>query len=875
MTDYTDVKNRLREYLERKGTNYDQKKKTYSCPNHSDENPSATIYENKDGHMLYCPVCSKSFNIFAVASMLENIPDDKEHFGELIKSVNSTLGIADMKQDKPKEKKQPDYVTLPRETAKDIYTRERILELFKMSKHSKLDMDKVKIINSWPYTDKDGNISGMDVRFEDGINGKEVITFWYNGKSLKISGAPVLIYNLQEVMSYGNKSILIVEGAKCCETAKTLEGFIPCSWSGGSAKVSLASWNFLANREVLILPDDDEAGIKAAKNIQSSIRHAKIVKPIEAARKIKPKGADIVEVLQIMSPDELTKYILNPDNHIEGIEKPSTPTPDSLQQGIKDGTPSRPGVEGSSMPFKILGMCDNEAHFIDEWGFYQHYRPDNLSKGKLNNIANLHYWKIEYQAKNGADWDEAINVIICFSKLKEFNSKLLKGIGAWKSGDKICYNNGHTVYGEKDDKFIYLKDTRYDVGIESEPAKPELLIKIKEILFNLSFETKVDAIRTMGWTVLAPFCGALEYRPTILMTGESGWGKSKVQTLFIKKITDMIHLDMRTTSEAGIRREIGKNSKPVFFDEGGKETDKMKFNHDSIIAYIRSSYSDDSPDGVKANVHSEGTVKYKNSSMFGIATTDPTIENIQDENRILRVNFVKPKHTADEWDNIENELIELLNPENCKAIRSLTWQRLKNIVKLSKRITQIARNKTNRDIRSSRADMLLASAYIIIWCDTLEPTQQQIEITLEKYYKYQAVEEHRSEANELIQEILNCSIDIFNEDKHINEKLKISECIMQCYELENDSDKKRFVLPLSRLGIKLVDKNIAIANNSDIVLKIIHKEKGFNKILKRHDGFVNWDIAIYFPHDKSTKKCTILKGIIFPEEDEDGDQIPF
>ena len=122
----------------------------------------------------------------------------------------------------------------------------------------------------------------------------------------------------------------------------------------------------------------------------------------------------------------------------------------------------------------------------------------------------------------------------------------------------------------------------------------------------------------------------------------------------------------------------------------------------------------------------------------------------------------------------------MLTPEICMQIRSHAWQNLKKVMCLAKKITQLARNKTNRDYRSSYADMLLASAYMVIWCSTPEPTTEQIEDMLDKYYQYQPIEENRSEAEEYVDRIMGEIIEVIYENSR--EKITIQECCQRIYD---------------------------------------------------------------------------------------------
>jgi putative DNA primase/helicase len=861
---YRTEKQSLRQFLSARGITITAKKPpTLRCPNPAhggDVNPTAVLYDRQDVHMVYCPKCAESWSIFEVCGLLDNITA----FPEKLKRVRESLNIT---HDEPEKPEALSPVALEIETARTIYT------------PAKLARQGREIKGSWKYLNRDGLVIALDVRYEDPAGKKEVITHWYDGETIQKKTPPVIFYNLPEALK-SEKPILLSEGAKCAELSRQLEYFTPLSWSGGSGKVHKLSWFKFKNKEVFIYPDNDHPGMKAARIIKKQLPHAKIVKPCTDG-----EGDDIEQALKKLSLDELTAYILNTENDLpdeppsgplEPSRNPQTGHPPVAPDGGSSGTlsPVSPesGTLSGTQPFKILGLCEGEGHFIDEWGYYQHYKLDSLGKGRLNNIASLNFWRSEFQEGRSIQWDDAVDFIINATKQIDFDIKRLKGRGAWRAGDKICYNDGRKLYGKPDPDSIYLKLERAPIGLESEPADGELLNRVKDIIFNLSFETKTDAVRTMGWTALAPFCGALEYRPTLLMTGESGYGKTKVQTLFIQKITNFVHADMRTSSEAGIRRKISRDSKAVFFDEGGKESDKMKMNFDSILSFIRSNYSDEAPDGYKANISSEGYVTYKMSSMFGLATTDPTIENVQDENRILRVNFIKPKHTAAEWQKIESELTEILSPENCNKIRALIWKRLKTITCLTKRIVQLARDKTNRDYRSSYGDMLLASAYMVVWCDCPEPTEEQIRSMLDKYYQYQQVEENRSEVQEYVDRIMDEIIEVQLE--HRREKLTVLEALSRLYYEEDPSaessilisEKKRaYNETLKMYGIKIVDHGVHFANDSHMIQKITGLSRGYNKLLVRHPGYVKYNTPVTYSGGKS-KRGTLIKGLI-PERD--------
>ena len=70
-----------------------------------------------------------------------------------------------------------------------------------------------------------------------------------------------------------------------------------------------------------------------------------------------------------------------------------------------------------------------------------------------------------------------------------------------------------------------------------------------------------------GWTALAPFCGALPWRPHILLTGPSPSGKTTIiQRMIMPLLGGMVMAVDCGSSEAGIRQRMGADALPVIYD---------------------------------------------------------------------------------------------------------------------------------------------------------------------------------------------------------------------------------------------------------------------------------------------------------------------
>jgi predicted transcriptional regulator len=66
---------------------------------------------------------------------------------------------------------------------------------------------------------------------------------------------------------HGGRAVYVVEGEKCCEAMRERLGLFAITSSGGSKAASKSDWRPLAGRDVVILPDNDDAGREYAAEV--------------------------------------------------------------------------------------------------------------------------------------------------------------------------------------------------------------------------------------------------------------------------------------------------------------------------------------------------------------------------------------------------------------------------------------------------------------------------------------------------------------------------------------------------------------------------------------------------------------------------------
>jgi len=127
----------------------------------------------------------------------------------------------------------------------------------------------------YQYKDADRNMLGYVVRLEDEQGNKitPTLTYCQNDKGEKQwrwqgFGKDRPLYGLDQLKQNPEASVLVVEGEKTAETAKTLfPDHAVVTWSGRCGAVQKSDWSVLKNRNVIIWPDNDQPGINAAVRI--------------------------------------------------------------------------------------------------------------------------------------------------------------------------------------------------------------------------------------------------------------------------------------------------------------------------------------------------------------------------------------------------------------------------------------------------------------------------------------------------------------------------------------------------------------------------------------------------------------------------------
>lgn len=308
-------------------------------------------------------------------------------------------------------------------------------------------------------------------------------------------------------------------------------------------------------------------------------------------------------------------------------------------------------------------------NFFNEAGFLQ--------------LADVNFWEREFPDKTGWDKKSAINWFFRVANRKGiFNPSNIRGRGAWNDKGRLVLHMGEYLFVDGVEQKIYEHDSRFiyqlSEGFSNRNDKPLTIAegkKICDIARAFRWTKPASAPLLIGWIVLAPFCGALKWRPHIWMVGGAGSGKSSILTEFCYPLLNhMGYMANGASSEAGFRQQLNGDALPILFDESEKNDDREKFRIDSILGMIRQSSSDSPGKTFKGTTHGK-SMSFDIKSMFCLASIQCGIKNQADFERMSILNLRGKReggNSADDWAELQKLMNDTIRDDETIGARLFT-----------------------------------------------------------------------------------------------------------------------------------------------------------------------------------------------------------
>lgn len=624
----------------------------------------------------------------------------------------------------------------------------------------------------WTYTDADGRILGQVWRFDTldqktGKPKKEIIPLVLchaEGNPARRSWQfrqfpePRPLYGLDRLAAKPGAPVLIVEGEKCADAAAAVLSVPVITWPGGGNAWKKADWSAVAGRRVLLWPDADPAGYKTiegetdkpglAHHLQALGCEVKIIEP--PARHV--EAADKWDVADALAPKDgsagwtatqLITYVKDPQNkrapralpEPEARTKPAAePIPAASQQ---DAPPefdaaeylgdAAPRTVDRDYPFLFLGFDHGEYFYLGSEG-QQVIRlaAAEHTERNLYTLAPLTFWRLAFppMTKSAAfNTSEAANALMSRNhEAGPYDADRLRGRGAWFDnkrvvlhlGDQLILDNRPIPINKIESRYVYERAVpmRADIG---NPLNNQDAERLLELCNLLSWEKPVYGDLLAGWLAIASICGAMQWRPHLWLTGPAGSGKSWVYDNVLKKIIEDFALQvLGETTEAYVRQTLGRDARPVVFDEIEGNTREDQTRIQKILGLMRVSSSETGGKIGKGGATGKAT-GYIIRSMFALCSIGVGLEQYADKTRVTVLSLIENKRPTKEreFEDICKLAADTLTPDYIQRFHARMIQLIPVIRENARTFARAAAAEIGKQRLGDQAGALLAGAYAL------------------------------------------------------------------------------------------------------------------------------------------------------------------
>lgn len=694
---------------------------------------------------------------------------------------------------------------------------------------------------------------------------------------------PRPLYNLHLITQNTSATILVVEGEKTCDALQkhlNPSKTVVTTWMGGADGCHHTNWKLIDGRNVIYWPDNDDAGIKAMIKI-SEIVSAAVSKFVNVPSEYPKKwdGADKEwsgeEELRLFVRENMVDAIAIPsqqeDLPIVADDRAIAYAPDVVQdsmavQGKLDlenpPLPEKPKNTIANDPwinndfFRMLGYSKDETGKI-KYHFFSYdancvidFSPSSMTKPNLMMLAEINWWEQRFPGSKGLDLDQAQQFLITHSyRAKIFQKSRLRGRGAWfdddqkkiviHTGDKLIVDSKNIPLRSFKSKYVYEIGEKLGFGTGT-PLSTADANKLAVKLKFLMWERDINADLLAGWCVVAPFCGILQWRPHIWVTGPAGSGKSWVMENITKRLVGDTGITVQgKTTEAGIRGMLQNDARPVLFDESDVDSHGDKERIQSILALARAS-SSKGGGHIGKGTQSGGHRVYTVQSCFAFHSIGVHLNQQADKTRFTTLGLIAFEgwKTEEQFNEFEKDWNDTFTDEYISSLQARTMSMLPVILKNSKTFSHAVAVAIGQKRIGEQVGGMLAGAYSLFSKNEISH-EDAVKWVLSRDWTDEKSLELTKDENRLFNTLISSIIQIESEYGKLDRS--VGEVILTACGLRYEQGSKDVICKerLRRLGILVENERIYIASNSDGIEKIIKDTpwtQNYTKILERIQG---------------------------------------
>lgn len=540
--------------------------------------------------------------------------------------------------------------------------------------------------------------------------------------------------------------------------------------------------------------------------------------------------------------------------------------------------------------FAILGY-DGGEYFLFHHGKGQvmSIRKSDITDIGLVELAEPTFWEMEFPDGKGGINKKSIAHWI-FTTAHErgiYDPSKVRGRGAWiDEGRRVFHHGGAlTVDGVEmtlssiKSKFVYQMG--HALPAPRDPLTDEEGLRLLRVAEMVRWTMPASAALMAGWAMLAPICGALQWRPHIWLLGAAGSGKSTVQAKFLGALLRGLGIYAQGDStEPGIRQKLKADARPVLIDEIESNNESDKKRTEAIIGLVRKTSSESWAETLKGTATGDA-MNFQIRSMFCLASINANMPTKADIDRLTKLTIKapdkrNPKASEEHWNKLEAELNQIDgDAELSNRLLARALQLLPVIMENVKTFRRLAAMKFGTQREGDQFGTLLAGCWSLT--HSTQATEAEAMDMVEKFDFKEHVEDHdQDDAQRALGEILSSKIRVGPMGD-----FTVFELIRESVEAHRIGvvDAPLAMATLNRHGIRveLLMNKVCIAPNEKNLLELV-KGSSFVTDIKgqilRVKGAEREAKTMKF-NGRTQRGISVPLGDILEDDQQEVDDVPF
>ena len=254
-------------------------------------------------------------------------------------------------------------------------------------------------------------------------------------------------------------------------------------------------------------------------------------------------------------------------------------------------------------PFTCLGLRDWSFYYLPRsTGRVERIRVDAHTKSRLLRLAPSAWWETHFPGFESGSRLQAVDALFqeC-RRVGVFDEHTIRGRGCRRRRDGILVHLGDRLYPpagsrsvdpptyDGDDR-VYERSARIVGPSDAQPLDSQGAGSLLERFTEIDWKENLFGYWLAGWTTLAPFCGALKWRPHVWLTGPEDLTRMIVEDVVEPLLGGFaVRHDGRST-QSRILRELHGDVLPILY--GGTAPVPSERRHISGVLHLAGTASD-------------------------------------------------------------------------------------------------------------------------------------------------------------------------------------------------------------------------------------------------------------------------------------------